>query len=198
MRALIAFGIAAAAGHASAQGPSRNYTDLAAMKMCDTEVRTSVLRSLETGDEYLQHNLMQASFFDGMHQMMLKEVIRERGGWPVSGQKMVDDLAACGAWIVVMHADNDMRWQCDVMAAMRRLVSQGRASAYEYAALYDRVQINMGKRQLYGTQFMASKNGLKAIPGVSTARMMAARARLGISGVDFEANARQFGAWYLH
>jgi hypothetical protein len=196
MRALLALGLAAVAGLASAQGAARNYTDLIAMKMCDMEARTAVLRSLDTGDQYLEHNLAQMEYFDGMHQMMLKEIIRERGGWPVEGQKMIDREAACAAWMVVMHADNNMQWQCDVMLAMRTLVRQGKANAYEYAALYDRVQINMGKPQLYGTQFKAGANGLAMIPGVSASRMAAARASMGLSGADLKGHARKFGAWY--
>lgn len=196
MRALLALGLAAVAGLASAQGASRNYTDLIAMKMCDTETRMAVLHSLESDGEHMVYSVQQMEHFDRMHQMMLKEVIAERG-WPIEGQKMIDREAACAAWMVVLHADNDMQWQCDVMLAMRQLVRQGKASAYEYAALYDRVQINMGKPQLYGTQYMASSNGMSLMRSVSSSRMMAARSQLGISGVDFAGNARKFGCWYL-
>jgi len=56
------------------------------------------------------------------------------------------------AWFLVQHADKDPKFQKTVLNRMRPLLSKDEISKSDYAYLYDRVAVNTGEKQLYGTQ----------------------------------------------
>ena len=56
------------------------------------------------------------------------------------------------AWLLVQHADRDVAFQRDVLARLTKLVDQQETARDNYAYLYDRVAVNDGKPQRYGTQ----------------------------------------------
>jgi hypothetical protein len=55
-------------------------------------------------------------------------------------------------WLLVQHCDKYPDFQRRVLAAMDKEVKKANASPSDYALLYDRVQINAGSKQLFGTQ----------------------------------------------
>ncbi|MFK7959783.1 MAG: DUF6624 domain-containing protein [Phycisphaerales bacterium] len=65
---------------------------------------------------------------------------------------MVGTEASSAFWLLVQHADADVPFQEAVLAAMEPLVSIGQADGSEFAYLTDRVRVNTGRAQLYGTQ----------------------------------------------
>lgn len=58
------------------------------------------------------------------------------------------------AWLLVQHADYDLAFQQAYLQQMRLAIDNGKVKANkkDFAYLYDRVQRNLGKPQLYGTQ----------------------------------------------
>lgn len=56
------------------------------------------------------------------------------------------------AWILVQHADSDPAFQADVLARMEPYLETGGVRKKHYAYLYDRVAVNTGRLQRYGTQ----------------------------------------------
>ena len=56
------------------------------------------------------------------------------------------------AWLLVQHADHDVPFQEMVLSRLERLVNIDETDRSSYAYLFDRVAVNTGKKQRYGTQ----------------------------------------------
>lgn len=56
------------------------------------------------------------------------------------------------AWILVQHADGYPEFQAEVLKRMEHYVANGGVRPKHYAYLYDRVAVNTGRKQRYGTQ----------------------------------------------
>ena len=83
----------------------------------------------------------------------IKEVIAKHG-WP--GKSLVGKDGAHAAWLVVQHS-HDVEFQRACLEKLELAVAQGEAQAVEHAYLYDRVAVNSGKPQRWGTQFNEGK-----------------------------------------
>jgi hypothetical protein len=79
----------------------------------------------------------------------LKEIIEEHG-WPT--HSLVGEDGASAAWLVAQHADFDVDFQESALALMRDAEERGEVDETEVAYLADRVAVNRGTPQLYGTQ----------------------------------------------
>jgi hypothetical protein len=60
--------------------------------------------------------------------------------------------ASQGAWLLVQHADRDPAWQRTVLADLAPRVKRGDMQGSYFAYLTDRVAVNAGQPQVYGTQ----------------------------------------------
>jgi hypothetical protein len=79
----------------------------------------------------------------------LKQTV-EKLGWPTNS--LVGSEGADAAWLLVQHADADVKFQrkcLDLMAALPK----NEVSQTHFAYLTDRVLLAEGKKQIYGTQF---------------------------------------------
>lgn len=81
-------------------------------------------------------------------------------GWP--GVSAVGQEAANAAWHLAQHADKDPFFQRKCLDLMKAAVRKGEASSTDLAFLTDRVLVNAGKPQLYGTQYVLK--GDKRVP----------------------------------
>ncbi|MFK7741816.1 MAG: DUF6624 domain-containing protein [Planctomycetota bacterium] len=88
--------------------------------------------------------------------------IFDRWGYP--GSDMVGDEASDAFWLIVQHADSDPQFQGQVAAAMKDAVARGHARGEELAYLTDRVRINTGRKQLYGTQIQFDGDTGRVLP----------------------------------
>ncbi len=79
------------------------------------------------------------------------KVIVVKHGWPT--KRMVGRDGMRAAWLLVQHADQAVAFQRKCLALMGRLQKTGQVSRKDVAYLTDRVQVNEGKPQVYGTQF---------------------------------------------
>ncbi|KGE14643.1 DUF6624 domain-containing protein [Sphingobacterium deserti] len=70
-------------------------------------------------------------------------------------------------WLLVQHCDHDPAFQRRVLKAMRKAVKKKNANPENYAYLFDRVQVNAGEKQLFGTQvdYLVRTTG-RAIPKI--------------------------------
>ena len=80
----------------------------------------------------------------------MKELIGKHG-WPTF--QMVGSDGARSAWLLVQHADQDVQWQEHCLQLMKPHGATGRAHRADIAYLTDRVLVNRGMAQVYGTQF---------------------------------------------
>jgi hypothetical protein len=85
---------------------------------------------------------------DKRHLSRMKAIVAQYG-WP--GRSLVGNDGAHAAWLLVQHADRPFMAQC--LPLMERAVVAGEASGQDYAYLLDRVRMQQGKPQVYGTQF---------------------------------------------
>lgn len=95
---------------------------------------------------------------DLRNTMRMKEIVSEIG-WPTADK--VGEIAASQAWLLVQHADHDVAFQKECLALMKA-AEPGQVSLRDIALLEDRVRVNSGEPQLYGTQFR--QEGGKHVP----------------------------------
>jgi hypothetical protein len=86
---------------------------------------------------------------DGSRTDRLREIIDEHG-WPTFD--MVGREGATAAWLIAQHADFDVDFQAEVLGLMHAALEAGQADPTEVAYLEDRVAVNRGEPQRYGTQ----------------------------------------------
>jgi hypothetical protein len=65
---------------------------------------------------------------------------------------------AAHAWILVQHADDHPDFQTEALRRMEAYLESGGVRARDYAYLFDRVAVNTGELQRYGTQPAATCN----------------------------------------
>lgn len=83
------------------------------------------------------------------NQRWLQQQLQAAGWFDIS--KTSAD-ASQAAWLMVQHADWDPRWQQQVLQLLQPKVKQGEFQPRYFAYLADRVAINTGQSQRYGTQ----------------------------------------------
>jgi len=79
----------------------------------------------------------------------IKEIISEFG-WPKESE--VGEDGADAVWILVQHAILEPLFQEKCIALLQLAVDSGEANAWYLAYLQDRVRVQQGKLQVYGTQ----------------------------------------------
>jgi len=79
------------------------------------------------------------------------------------GYKEIGKNASQDFWISIQHADNDIEFQQQMLKELKKEISKNNASKVEYAMLEDRVNVNLNKKQKFGTQVTYNKFG-QAIP----------------------------------
>ena len=62
-------------------------------------------------------------------------------------------------YIAVQHADNNVKFQKKILKALKKEVKNKNASKSNFAFLSDRIKVNEGKEQIFGTQISYRKNG---------------------------------------
>lgn len=76
--------------------------------------------------------------------------ITKQYGWPTI--EAVGKRASNAAWLVVQHADRDPVFQKYCLSLLESAMDKNQIDPPNYAFLYDRVQLAMGKKQKYATQ----------------------------------------------
>lgn len=82
-------------------------------------------------------------------KLRLEEILDENG-YP--GYDLVGKAGASHYWNMVQHCDFDPQFQFRVLDSLKIEVDKDNARASDYGYLTDRTRINVGKKQLYGTQ----------------------------------------------
>jgi hypothetical protein len=118
----------------------------------------------------------------------LADLVASRG-WP--GRTLVGDEAAQAAWLLAQHADQDPVQQRAFLDSLRAAVTQGEASVAHLAYLEDRVRVNAGQTQLYGTQFTGTGETIGPCPIEDPGRLDERRAQAGLEPfADYETRMR--------
>ena len=97
---------------------------------------------------------------DGRNRPELEKIFADYG-WPK--RSLVGKEATHNFWLLVQHQPVDV--QAGMLPSLERAVEKGEASKSDYAYLYDRVRMNEGRTQRWGTQVKCI-NGLPVLAPV--------------------------------
>ena len=135
--------------------------ELAAMAAEDQRLRMSLADPTAFVVGYVAPELlMEMARLDVAHGDRLRPILREHG-WP--GRSLVGEDGAESAWLIVQHCDRQLDLQREALALLTAAVAAGEASARQLAYLTDRVCVNEGRPQRYGTQMTADAEG-RSVP----------------------------------
>ncbi len=113
------------------------------MRRVDQEVRAG---------DWSQPMIEKMLAVDAANLPMIKKIVAEHGGLPPVREVGADGVAA--AWLLVQHADRDVDFQRQVLENVMPLVESGDVQPDSFALLTDRVLVNSGKPQRYGSQLI--------------------------------------------
>ncbi|MEM7185633.1 MAG: DUF6624 domain-containing protein [Bacteroidota bacterium] len=95
------------------------------------------------------------------HQKRLKQLFDQHGfvGFDLAGKEGSQNF-----WLMVQHSDHDPDFQKEVLEKMKIEVDRDNALPSNYGLLVDRVRLNTGGRQVYGTQVTYNMETGQAYP----------------------------------
>lgn len=120
--------------------------ELAAMAAADQSARRA----------YMRTGVLWSESMDKRHTKRMKAIIAQIG-WPTLSNWGSE--AARDARILVQHADHDPEFQRHCLELMKALLPD-EVDIREFVYLADRVCINEGRPQLYGTQLRPNEEGM--------------------------------------
>lgn len=123
------------------------YKELLEMAQRDQKIQEDFLMANSDTAKQTIKEQMQQTFDANCHR--IKEVFQKQGylGWDKVGKE-----GAHSFWLLVQHCDSDHGFQEAVLKAMEKQARSNNADKGEYAYLLDRVRVNGGQKQVYGTQ----------------------------------------------
>jgi len=105
----------------------------------------------------------------------IKEIITNIG-WPT--ESIVKEDGADAAWLIVQHAILEPEFQKECVNLLEEAVKKGEANSWHLAYLQDRVLIQEGKLQIFGTQHICNNGRMEPLPIESTEKANLKRAEL--------------------
>lgn len=124
--------------------------ELLSMQARDQICRTAVTIKTNLGVNVTEKELRQLEFVDRVNTYRMQEIVLQHG-WP--GRSLVGEEGTAASLLLVLHADRNMGFQKDCLKLLSIAVLCSEAPAKDLAFLTDRILVNEGKPQRYGTQF---------------------------------------------
>lgn len=95
------------------------------------------------------------------NQKRVGEIFAEYGfiGFDLAGES-----GSRNFWMIVQHSDHNPEFQKEVLKEMKKEVDKQNAISSDYGFLFDRVNLNTGQSQIYGTQVTYNMNNGQAYP----------------------------------
>lgn len=157
-----------------------------------------LLRKVDNGEvdsiprQIASHKMRQT---DSSNYYHLSEIIEEVG-YP--GIDVIGEEGSHKFWLLVQHQDLKVDFQEKVLTLMKTEVERNNASASDYAYLIDRVAVNQGKKQTFGTQMMLNPDSTSYIPKpvIDPENLNKRRLEIGLPSIEFYIdvmNKRYFG-----
>lgn len=97
-----------------------------------------------------------------MTNKIFLEGVVNKYGYP--GYDLVGKEGENNFWVMVQHCDFDPKFQLRVLEKLKKQVELGNANGRHLGLLTDRVNLNTGKKQVYGTQVTYERETGRAIP----------------------------------
>ena len=112
---------------------------------------------------------------DRANTARMREIVAEYG-WP--GYALAGTDGAHAAWLLVQHAPDDFQEEC--LPLLENAVARGDAAPRDLAYLTDRVLMQRGEPQVYGTQYLIVDGRLNLWTVRDPDRLDQRRAALGL------------------
>lgn len=147
-----------------------------------SEVLKNNLLTRSSADQKMRNQAIKDGFsswdptVDKENTAYLKTVI-DRIGWPKISDVGLE--ASRAAWLLVQHADHNLGFQTHCLELMKAL-PKGEVVCRDIAYLEDRVRVNRGSLQLYGTQFIQVGDSFEPQPIEDEKNLEERRAKMGL------------------
>jgi hypothetical protein len=152
MRIIALFALVAAATHHSSYAACVSIADdLRRMLAVDQAIRELIrpeeMAAMPSAKRDIPKSFQRMMIIDKQHQTALLQIV-SKCGWP--RRSVVGEAATGAAWMLAQHAEP--KTQLLLLPHLERAVAANDASGSDLAYLTDRVRINGGQLQMYGTQ----------------------------------------------
>lgn len=111
---------------------------------------------------------------------LVKSII-DKYGFP--GYDLVGKESSHNYWMLVQHSDFDLPFQKRALLLMKVQLDKHNASGQDYAYLIDRIALNEGHQQVYGTQINMSERGTTIKPCIDTLNLDKRRLSVGLNPI---------------
>lgn len=137
----------------------------------DQNVRFSLIKHGNSDPKYRRAVMT----VDAENLQYLRKIFKKYG---VPTPKMVGYNGMGAALLLLQHQDQDPRWQRQWLGAVTQLYKRHELSPEGYALFVDRVRVNEGRKQIYGSQFF--NGGFTMKPTIHPAHLDERRKALGL------------------
>jgi hypothetical protein len=146
------------------------------------------LLDMEARDQAVRTELTASGELDNQYHLKLSEIHRANSsrlrqmiavfGWP--GIKLVGERGAKAAWRIALHSIGEPPFMRQCRDLIDAASQQEDAPRWQFAIIDDRIRVNEGRPQRYGTQLRLGANGLEPHPIENEARVNSMRMQAGL------------------
>ena len=160
---------------------------LDSMVVSDQEFRHKSTDLQNKGFEWysleIQQVMKNGQKADSLNMIVLKKLFKEYG---FLGIEEVGKQGSSNFWLMMQHCDNDPKFQEEVLSEMKKHIERKNANPSNYAYLIDRVNVNTGKPQVYGTQMKLNQEGssYEPKPVIEPKNLNKRREEVGLSTIE--------------
>lgn len=134
---------------------SRIYEMYTKDQACREQLKKFHNNELDTNEIKLSDIVSKIRETDSLNYFELKAIVDEFG---FPGFDLVGENYSNSFWNIIQHQDNNQTFQQEVLKKMKVECDKDNASKLYYAYLVDRVNVNAGELQIYGTQMQLNTN----------------------------------------
>jgi hypothetical protein len=158
-----------------------------------TKFRNGQLQDDTLSEETILRNILQT---DSLNYFLLQKIF-DQYGFP--NYDVVGENGSNSFWLLVQHQDRHPSFQDSVLIKMKIEVDAKKASSGNYAYLVDRVKVNKGQEQVYGTQMELNPAQTSYVPKsvIDPEKLNERRFSVGLGSIESyieQMNTRNFGA----
>jgi len=124
------------------------------------KIKHEILRIVEK-DQALRYSNKVDLKVDKTNANKLKKIV-SKIGWPTIS--LVGKKASEGAWLLVQHAVHDLKFQKKCLALIKKAAKNNDVDIKLIPLLEDRIRVQEGKKQIYGTQFFKDDKTGESVP----------------------------------
>jgi tetratricopeptide (TPR) repeat protein len=160
---------------------------LDSMEVSDQKFRNKSTELMNKGfkrdSPEMQQNFKNGVQADSLNMIILKKLFLQYG---FLGIEEVGKQGSGNFWLMMQHCDRDPKFQEEVLGEMKKHIERKNANPSNYAYLIDRVKVNTGKEQVYGTQMKLNQEGssYEPKPVIEPENLNKRRAEVGLGTIE--------------